>query len=66
MVLEQRQRLCLACSGGIESTDAAAAIGNTEDNQANVYQTNRISSSFAYVFGPADGLLPGQAYRVSS
>ena len=66
MVLEQRQQFCLACSGGIESTDAATAVGNTEDNQANVYRTNRISSSFSYVFGPADGLVPGQAYAVSS
>ena len=43
----------------------SAAIDNTEDSQAAVYQTNRIASSFTYAFGPVDGLLPGQTYTVS-
>lgn len=44
---------------------ASAAIANTEDLQATVYQTNHIGTSFSYSFGPADGLLPGQTYTVS-
>jgi len=47
------------------SAGASTAIGNTEDNQATVYQTNRIGSSFTYSFGPQDGLLPLQTYTVS-
>lgn len=56
--------VCLANAGGSESTNTSTAIGNTEDDQATVYQTNRISTSFAYIFGPADGLMPGQTYTV--
>ena len=56
--------VCLTYTGGSESRDVSRAIGNTEDNQATVYQTNRVSPAFAYMFGPADGLMPGQTYMV--
>ena len=42
----------LVSAGSVESTSTSTVIENTEDNQATVYQTNRISNSFGYVFGP--------------
>ena len=49
---------------GLESVDSNTVIANTEDSQETVYQTNHVGSSFSYTFGPADGLIPGQAYIV--
>ena len=52
-------------AGGSESVGASAAIANTEDGQATVYQTNCIGYSFSYTFGPSDGIQPGATYTVS-
>ena len=49
---------------GLESVDSNTVIANAEDSQETVYQTNHVGSSFSYTFGPADGLIPGQAYTV--
>ena len=54
----------MSVAGSLESVDGNTLIANTEDGQKTVYQTNHIGFSFSYAFGPADGLIPGQAYTV--
>ena len=54
----------MSIAGSLESVDGNTLIANTEDGQETVYQTNHVGTSFSYTFGPADGLIPGQAYTV--
>ncbi|KAK9902860.1 hypothetical protein WJX75_008891 [Coccomyxa subellipsoidea] len=49
--------------GGIEAM--SAHIDKDEDSDDVIYDTNRIGGAFQYTFGPANGLVAGQAYTLA-